>query len=176
MNRLLVCLAMILASLSSTAAAHGLEHHLTEGRGEAAVLSVHRADQQAFADEAYRIFYETESHPLQVGHSDASGRIVFLSERPGRYRIETATQDGHGGVYEVRRDPAGGLMVEMPPRADRGALMLFGLIVLFGGLTVLALWLGTRRSSDGGLMPSASNTKVGMNAMPPFSTPASAVR
>jgi len=176
MNRLLVCLTIILASLSSTVAAHGLEHHLTEGRGEAAVLSVHRADQQAFANEAYRIFYETESHPLQVGRSDASGRIVFLPERPGRYRIETATQDGHGGLYDVRRDSAGRLMLETPPRTDRGALMLFGAIVLFGGFAVVALWLGTRRSSDGGLMPSASNTKVEMNAMPPFSTPASAVR
>lgn len=168
MNRLLVCLALILASFSSTVAAHGLEHHLTEGRGEAAVLSVHRPDQQAFADEAYRIFYETESHPFQVGRSDASGRIVFLPERAGRYRIETATQDGHGGLYDVRRDPAGRLMLETPPRADRGALMLFGVIVLFGGFAVIALCLATRRPAEG-LMHSASHPNVGMNAMRPIS-------
>lgn len=164
MNRLLVCLAIILASFSSTVAAHALEHHLTEGRGEAAVLSVHRADQQAFVDEAYRIFYETESRPVQTGRSDAGGRIVFRPERVGRYRIETATQDGHGGVYHVHLGTAGGLTLEPPPRAEHGALMLFGAIILFGGFAVVALSFGTRRPAEG-LMHAASNPNVGMNAM-----------
>lgn len=137
---------LVLLCLCCTATVHAHELESRVGRAEAVVLQLRFAGAQPFADQAYQIYYADEIRPRQVGRSDAQGRIVFLPDAPGPYRIKTQSEDGHGGVYALELDAAGGVVLEGTAPADRWTRALTGVALVFGGFGVLAMFLRGARA------------------------------
>ena len=137
MRRSVLLLASILI-LSSTAAAHEIERSIT--RQEAVVVRLSYGDGTAFSYESYEVIRPGEEVPFQTGRTDAEGRISFLPDTEGTWRVRAFSEDGHGADLEVDVG-ANGLSLEAERRPDgRWTRVLIGLgvlLVLFGMLRLL---------------------------------------
>jgi len=88
--------------LPERAAAHDLRHSIEEGA--AVTVKLFSADGNEFSFESYEVYYEGEEIPFQVGRTDARGRLVFLPDRAGTWRVKAFSKDGHGADFARRRD------------------------------------------------------------------------
>jgi nickel transport protein len=114
----------------SPARAHEIDHAVTHGK--AVIVTMTYADHTPFSFESYEIFHEKEKVPFQVGRTDGLGRIVFIPDRNGSWRVRAFSEDGHGAELTVDVD-AIDFAVEAG-RAPIGLLLkiLVGVSVLFG--------------------------------------------
>jgi nickel transport protein len=88
-------LLLILLVLGCTSAgAHGLRYTVT--RGESVVITLTYSNGGAFADETYEIFRAGGNELYQRGRTDPFGRIVFMPDSSGAWRIRAFSEDGHG--------------------------------------------------------------------------------
>lgn len=139
--RLLAILSLILSS--SLAWAHRMNHEVSTA--EAQVLSVSYAFGQAPIFEPYQVFAPDTDVPFQTGRTDAKGRISYLPDRPGRWRVVVTTEDGHGVEVRVRVDEA--LSITEVEAPARGGLVntLAGIGYLLGLAGLLILWRQRRK-------------------------------
>ncbi|WP_127478423.1 hypothetical protein [Sulfurivermis fontis] len=79
--------------------AHDL-HHAVE-RGEAVTVSFRFPGAEALSYEQYELFRPGETIPFQVGRSDGLGRVTFVPDRDGEWRLRIFTEDGHGADIKV---------------------------------------------------------------------------
>lgn len=129
MKRSVAAVALIAASIP--AAAHEI-HHGVE-RGEATVLTFTCADGSAFSYESFEVFRPGETTPFQIGRSDALGRVSFLPDRAGEWRVRVFSEDGHGADLRVSASPAGDRAADRsPPPANRASRIVLGLGVILG--------------------------------------------
>jgi hypothetical protein len=73
----------------------------------------------------------------QVGRTDRNGRIVFVPDRPGTWRVRAFSEDGHGVDETVAVDAVAGPRRGSP--ADRTSRIIAGLGIilgLFGGIAL----------------------------------------
>jgi nickel transport protein len=88
-------LLYILASISAiSVSAHDLRYIVTDEH--AVVVSLFFSEKHLFSYQSYEIFAPDNKIPVQVGRTDAAGRVVFLPDRSGVWRIKSFTEDGHG--------------------------------------------------------------------------------
>jgi nickel transport protein len=120
-------------------AAHDLRH--TVENGEATVVVLYYADGKPFSYESYEVFRPGEETPFQVGRTDAAGRVVFIPDRSGRWRIRAFSEDGHGVDFETQTGPS----EHVEARTGGGAgttvqRIVVGVSVIFGIFGVIVLF------------------------------------
>lgn len=138
-------IALLLAHLTAPPAI-GHDLHWAVTAGEATVLRLFYADDTAFSYEAYEIYREGEEIPFQVGRTDALGRIAFIPDRAGSWRVKAFSEDGHGVDFTVAAGPAGELLGADKPFFDRYLRIVVGVAIIFGLFGTLKLFAGRARS------------------------------
>ncbi|MBN1826556.1 MAG: hypothetical protein JW958_09830 [Candidatus Eisenbacteria bacterium] len=145
MNARHILVALFLAA-AFPAAAHEVLHE--ETTGDATIVRFHYADGTPFSYESYEVYRAGERIPYQTGFTDAEGRVVFLPDREGEWRVRVFSEDGHGG--EMTLTAGGG---EAPragrPAVDRYARLLAGLGFLFGLFGLISLFYRGRSARRG---------------------------
>lgn len=132
---------VFLLLLAASAALNAHELHYTAASGEAVVLRVFYADAKGFAFEAYEISRDGEALPVQVGRTDAQGRIAFLPDGAGTWRLKAFTEDGHGLDVRFTTDAAAQLDALDKPFYERHARILVGVGLIFGVFGLLSLFI-----------------------------------
>ncbi len=138
-----------LCCLAGPARAHELQFQVTAA--PAAVIQLRYADGQPFAFEAYELYPGTAEVPAQVGRTDAQGRLVFLPEGNGDWRLKAFAADGHGLDQRLQVAPAGGdAPAAGTPDAglDRFARVILGLSLILGGFGLYQFFLSKKRKSS----------------------------
>lgn len=138
---LLVCLVASVAP--GTAAAHGLNHDFAGDR--AVVVTLTYDDGAPFSFESCEVTPPGEHTPSQVGRTDRRGRVVFLPDRAGNWRVRVTSEDGHGADLTV---PVGADLLPSGKQTagpSRFAKIVTGVSVLFGIFGVTALFITRRR-------------------------------
>lgn len=137
----LACLALLAAPV--LAPAHGLDHTFAGDR--AVVVTLTYDDGAPFSFESCEVTPPGEDTPSQVGRTDRRGRVAFLPDRAGDWRVRVVAQDGHGAdlTVPVGADllPAGGLTAA-PSRFTK---IVTGVSVLFGVFGVTSLFIIRRK-------------------------------
>ncbi len=133
--------------LLGTASAHDLQYSVQHGEAVVVDLRFPYGPQPVY--EPYEIYGPEEAGPRQVGRSDAQGRIPFLPDEAGRWRVEVATEDGHGLQAEVQVSEAGEVSGVTAPRENRWVMAGAGLGYLLGLAGLLYGWQQRRLSARG---------------------------
>lgn len=137
--------ALLLAlSLVHPAAAHDL--HYLASQGQAVVVRLFYADNRPFAFEGYEIYPQGQDLPVQVGRTDAQGRIAFLPDRAGRWRIRAISEDGHGLDFSLSTDAAARLAAVEKPFYERYGRLVVGVALILGLFGFASLYLKRRKA------------------------------
>lgn len=133
--------ALLLAP--APAPAHGLAHAVAAGR--AVVVTLTYDDGTPFSFESCEVTPPAAAAPSQVGRTDRLGRVVFLPDRPGDWRVRVVSEDGHGTDLTVPVDAA--LLPAGDPVAgpSRFAKLVTGVSVLFGIFGLVSLFITRRK-------------------------------
>lgn len=135
-------LALPAALLAGTLHAHSLSHSAQPG--SAVIIELRYADGSPFSYESAEVYRPAETVPFLAGRTDANGRLAFVPDRSGDWRVRAFSEDGHGGDFTVAAAPDGG---SSAPSAGLGTVgrLAVGLSVIFG---VFGIWsLFVRRKS-----------------------------
>jgi nickel transport protein len=136
-------LPFVLALWSGAAAAHAVHHDITATG--AVSISLTYADGSAFAYEKYELYADGKEVPVQVGNTDAAGRVTFIPGETRNWRIKAYSADGHG--VDLRfESPA--LQAGPATTADAGpgraTLALLGLGLILASFGAYQLFLGRK--------------------------------
>lgn len=137
MKRLTLLLACLLPTLTGPALAHDLQY--TVSNGEAVVVRL-LEDNTPFTFEGYEVYREDEKLPYQTGRTDSQGRIAFLPDRAGKWRIRTFSEDGHGMDFSLSTDAAARIESSDQPFYERHARIIVGIGVILGLFGFLSLY------------------------------------
>ncbi|MEJ2720131.1 MAG: hypothetical protein P8181_03190, partial [bacterium] len=143
-----LCMASLLVCLSTAKlVAHGVDHVVT--RTGAVVVTLSHDDGDMFSNETYEVFGPGDSTPFQSGRTDKLGRIVFVPDRTGEWRVRAFSEDGHGADFTVNVDNAGDLAGTAPARGPASTVgrILAGVIAIFALFGIALLFMNRRRSS-----------------------------
>ena len=135
-------LALPAALLAGTLQAHSLSH--TAQPGSAVIVELRYGDGRPFSYEAAEVYRPAESVPFLAGRTDANGRLAFVPDRPGEWRVRAYSEDGHGGDFTVTAGQEG---PSSPPAAGLGEVggLAVGLSILFGLFGLWSLFLRKKR-------------------------------
>lgn len=118
---------------------HDLQYELS--RHQAVVITLFYADASPFSFESYEIFPEGERLPVQVGRTDARGRIAFLPDRAGRWRLKVISEDGHGLDVVIATDDATQVQGVDRPLYERYGRVVVGMALILGVFGFLRLFI-----------------------------------
>ena len=140
-----VVLLMLWAWLPGQVLAHDLQHQIEEGAAVSVRLSF--ADGSDFSFESYEVYRAGEEVPFQVGRTDLQGRVVFLPDRAGTWRIKAFSEDGHGADFSFSTDVIGGAAEANRSFLERHLRIVVGISLIFGVFGLLDLFVrrGGRR-------------------------------
>jgi nickel transport protein len=138
-----VVLTLMLAGLPP-ALGHDLQHTIAEG--DAVVVKLSYPDNTPFSYESYEVFRTGEKRPFQIGRTDNYGRIVFLPDRRGEWRVRAFSEDGHGVDFTFETDKGSVSGESTRASLGRGARILVGLAILFGVFGIVSLLYGRRKT------------------------------
>jgi len=140
-----VLVLVLCAWLPGQALAHDLQHQIDEGA--AVSVRLFFADGRDFSFESYEIYRAGDEVPFQVGRTDLQGRVVFLPDRAGTWRIKAFSEDGHGADFSFSTDLKGGAQDANRSFLERHLRIVVGVSVIFGvfGLVNLLMRKGERR-------------------------------
>jgi nickel transport protein len=141
-----VAIALLLCLwLPERTAAHDLRHSIEEGA--AVTVKLFSADGNEFSFESYEVYYAREEIPFQVGRTDARGRLVFLPDRAGTWRIKAFSEDGHGADLSITTGAQGAVESADPSLFERHSRLVVGVSIIFGLFGVASL-LARRRDTE----------------------------
>lgn len=133
---------LILFLAAAPAAAHQLTH--AAQIGPAVIVELRYGDGTPFGYESAEVYRPGEAVPFLAGRTDANGRLAFVPDRPGDWRVRAFSEDGHGGDFTVT---TGGEAGDTTPAAGGigvlGGLAL-GLSLIFGTFGLWSLFLRRR--------------------------------
>jgi nickel transport protein len=131
--------------LPGQALAHDLQHQIDEGA--AVSVRLFFADGRDFGFESYEVYRAGDEVPFQVGRTDLQGRVVFLPDRAGTWRIKAFSEDGHGADFSFSTDLKSGVQNANRSFLERHLRIVVGVSVIFGvfGLVNLLTRRGGRR-------------------------------
>lgn len=129
---------VLLMLMASSANAHELHYSTTEGR--AILIEISYPDHGALSGAPYEIRAAGETAPVQMGWTDAHGRIAFAPLSAGTYHVSVFSEGGHGVNVSVEVDE--NLAVTASTRApiERHLKILVGIGVLLGIFGLLMLF------------------------------------
>jgi len=138
-------LVLAIALAAGNAPAHDLQHQIDEGA--AVSVRLFSTDGSAFAFESYEVYRAGDEVPFQVGRTDLQGRVVFLPDRVGTWRIKAFSEDGHGADFSFSTDLKSGVRDANRSFLERHLRIVVGVSVIFGvfGLASLLTRRGWRR-------------------------------
>jgi nickel transport protein len=136
--RLWSCL-LALGLPAGAALAHDLQY--TTRSGQAVVVRLFYVDNTPFSFEGYEITREGDTLPYQVGRTDGQGRIAFLPDRAGRWRIKTVSEDGHGLDFTLATNAAARIEGSDKPVYERYGRMVVGVALILGLFGFIAVYL-----------------------------------
>ncbi len=132
-------LAVLLCfTAAGQATAHGLSYAIEQGNAVSVRLSLD--DGSVLAGERYELYRDGEDNPAQTGSTDDHGRVVFLPDRAGTWRLKVFAEDGHGKVFTIKTDAQGGVSEVEQPALALSTSLLVGLSVLFGIFGIVSLF------------------------------------
>lgn len=127
-------LALPATLLAGALNAHTLNHSAQPG--SAVVVELRYADGSPFSYESAEVYRPAETVPFLAGRTDANGRLAFVPDRSGDWRVRAFSEDGHGGDFTVAAAPDGGSSASSAGLGTVGGLAV-GLSVIFG---VFGIW------------------------------------
>jgi len=130
--------------LPERAAAHDLRHSIEEGA--AVTVKLFFADGNGFSFESYEVYHAGEEIPFQVGRTDALGRIVFLPDRAGSWRIKAFSEDGHGADFSLTTGAQGGVETADRSFFERHSRLVVGVSIIFGIFGLVDLFVRRRKT------------------------------
>ncbi|MFQ6104642.1 MAG: hypothetical protein ACE5OP_10160 [Candidatus Glassbacteria bacterium] len=139
-SALVVVLCLML--MIGPASGHDLHYKVTQG--EAIVIRLFHPDNTSFSNESYEIFREGEKTPFQVGDTDANGRITFIPDEGGDWRIRVFSEDGHGMDITLETDELGVPIDTDMSLFDRYSRILVGIAIILGGFAIINLFYRRR--------------------------------
>lgn len=142
MRRAALSAALLALLAALPARAHEVAHTVT--RGDAVVIALEYADGSPFAYEQYELTPPGEALPFQTGRTDALGRVVFLPDRVGEWRLSASSEDGHGASLTVNVDAVGAAAAKPRSLWERGSKLVTGVALLFGLFGLLTLFARRR--------------------------------
>ncbi len=105
--------------------------HRVENVHRAVVVEFFFADGSKFSYESYRVYKPGEDKiPFAVGRTDALGRVVFLPDTDGVWRVEVISNTGHGANLKV--DVRGGGV-----KGESKNVMLFNILRFITGIVII---------------------------------------
>ncbi|MCU0841204.1 MAG: ABC transporter permease [Thiobacillaceae bacterium] len=138
--------AVLLTALALALPAHAHDLQYTVSSGQAVVVRLFYVDTTPFSFEAYEIYPEGEKLPVQVGRTDHLGRIAFLPDKAGRWRVKAISEDGHGLDFSLDTDAAATLASSDKPLYERYGRIVVGVALLLGLFGFLNLYVKRKRS------------------------------
>lgn len=136
MKSRLLCLLCLLPALAQ---AHDLSYMVTQN--PAVVVHLFHHDGSAFGQQRYEVYRDGNAEPHQAGRTDARGRIVFLPDAAGTWRVRTFSGDGHGLSFAFTTDAAAQLTGYERPFYERHARTLVGVSLIFGVFGLVSLFV-----------------------------------
>lgn len=124
--------------------AHDLQYTVTGG--QAVVVRLFYLDNSPFTFEAYEIYRDGDKLPYQVGRTDGQGRIAFLPDKAGDWRVRALSEDGHGLDFKLRTDAGAGLVDSEKPAIERYGRIAVGVAIILGLFGTLSLYVKRTRS------------------------------
>jgi nickel transport protein len=144
MSYRLVVALMLCAWLPGQALAHEMQHRIDEG--PAVAVKLFFADGSDFSFESYELYHTGEEIPFQVGRTDSRGRVVFIPDRAGTWRLKAFSEDGHGVDFSFATGAKGDARNVNRPFLERRLLIVVGVSVIFGIFGVVSLFTRKRGS------------------------------
>jgi nickel transport protein len=132
-------LVFLLCGWASLASAHEV-HHRIEATG-AVVVSLSYADGKPFAYEKYALTPTGQDTPVQVGNTDATGRVVFIPGATEKWRLQATSADGHGVNLEFAAPVVAAGEQTAETSLPRWLIAGFGLSLIFGLFGLFQLFL-----------------------------------
>jgi len=128
---------------AGTARAHDLQY--TTSSGQAVVIRLFYVDDTPFSFEGYEITRAGDTLPYQVGRTDGQGRIAFLPDRAGTWRIKAISEDGHGLDFTLATNAAARIESSDKPVYERYGRVVVGVALILGLFGFMSLY--TRRKA-----------------------------
>jgi nickel transport protein len=143
----LVFLMFWLTAAHAPAYAHEV-HHRIEASGAVAITLTY-ANGAPFAYEKYALYPAGQETPMQVGNTDAAGRVVFMPGATEQWRLQANSADGHGVNLEFAAPATAAAMSAPTPAAEQNRWLLggFGLALIFGLFGLVQLFMRHRKPS-----------------------------
>ena len=138
-RRACIAALCLMALLPASALAHDLQYAIEPGK--AVVVRLFYTDTAKFSFEGYEVFRDGEKIPFQVGRTDALGRLAFLPDRAGTWRVKATSGDGHGVEFTLKADADAVVSGVERPFFDRHARVVAGVGILLGLFGLLSLFV-----------------------------------
>lgn len=131
-----------MAFLSAPVCAHDLQYTTTSA--QAVVLRLTYTDAKPFAFEGYEVYRQADKLPYQVGRTDGQGRVAFLPDRAGAWRVKVFSEDGHGLDVSLQTDAAAQVVAADKPVFERYGRIVAGVALILGLFGFISLYLRKR--------------------------------
>ena len=136
-------LAFLVALWAGAAGAHEV-HHVIAATNVVSI-SLTYADGSPFAYEKYELYPEGKDVPVQVGNTDAAGRVAFIPGATRNWRIKAYSADGHGlDLRFASPTLTAGTTVANDTGPGRSTLALLGLGVILAAFGAYQMFLGRK--------------------------------
>jgi len=100
--RFSVFLILAAAAGATPATAHGVRTEVVAGAPT--VVTITHTDGSPLVDTPFTVFAPGRAEPYLAGATDRHGRVVFLPDMVGAWKVRVAAVDGHGAVVTVDID------------------------------------------------------------------------
>jgi nickel transport protein len=146
--------AVAVLAAAGGAGAHELDHAVT--RGSAVVVEFRFPDGTPFSYESFEVTPPAEETPFAVGRTDALGRVVFLPDREGDWRVRVFSEDGHGADIVVPASPAemgeggapaGAAAAGAVAGTSRASRIALGIGIILGAFGIIGMTRGRSRKT-----------------------------
>lgn len=133
----------LLAFWAALAQAHEVHH--TIAATSAVAVAIRYADGSPFAYEKYELYAEGRETPVQVGNTDAAGRIVFVPDNHRNWRLKAFSADGHGVDLRFQAPAAQTAPAIVEPNPGRATFALLGLGIILAAFGAYQLFFGRKK-------------------------------
>lgn len=127
-----------------TAPAHDLQY--TVAASQAVVIRLFYLDDKPFTFEGYEVYRDGDKIPYQVGRTDSLGRVAFLPDRAGKWRIRAVSEDGHGLDFILTTGADARIEGSEKPVYERHGRIVVGVAVILGLFGLLSLYLRRKKT------------------------------